>query len=210
MWTAFVDLLQVALAVATQVFGGSLAAGIIAVSLTLRLALLPLTYTMARESHRRSALLKKVQPELTRLRERYGNDPRRLVSAQAALFRRHGLRLVDARSLLGGLVQLPFVLGMYSAVRQAIAGVTGGRFLWIRNITRPDAVLAVLVAALTYAMIALGPQPQQGSRFVMLLPAVVTFVVLLKLSAGFGLYWGASSLVGTVQSSLLRRARAAG
>lgn len=211
MWSAFVGLLQAALGVATQVFGGDLAAGIIAVSLTLRLALLPLTHAMARESHRRTTLLRKLQPELMRLRERYKRDPSRLLAEHGAVLRRHRLRLVDTRSLLGGVVQMPFVLGMYTAVRRALTGATSGRFLWIQNITRPDTLLAVFVAAMTYAMMALSPQfQQQSSRLLAVLPAMVTFVILLKLSAGFGLYWGASSLVGTVQSLLLRRARAAG
>ena len=207
MWTAFVELLQAMLGTATQVFGGNLAAGIIAASLTLRLALLPLTYRMARASQRRAALLRELQPELQRLQARYRKDPARLMTEHQALFRRHGLSLVDGRSLLGGLVQTPIVLGMYTAVRHAISGAAGGRFLWIQNITRPDPLLAILVASLTYAMMQLSPQlHQQGSQLLVLVPAVITFVFLLKLSAGFGLYWGASTLVGTVQNLMLNRA----
>lgn len=207
MWSAFVELLQAVLGTATQVFGGNLAAGIIAASLTLRLALLPLTYRMARASQRRAALLRELQPELQRLQARYRKDPTRLMTEQQALFRRHGLSLVDGRSLLGGLVQTPIVLGMYTAVRHAIAGTAGGRFLWIQNITRPDPLLAVLVASLTYAMMQLSPQlHQQGSQWLVLVPAVITFVFLLKLSAGFGLYWGASTLVGTAQNLMLNYA----
>ena len=211
IWSAFVDVLQAVLGTATQVFGGNLAAGIIAVSFTLRVALLPLTYSMARAGQRRTALLKKLEPELQRLRERYSKDPGRFMTEHNEVLRRHGLALVDGRSLLGAMAQAPIMIGMYTAVRNAIAGTVGGRFLWIQNITRPDALLAVVVASTTYAMMQLSPQlQQQGSRLLVVVPAIVTFVILLKLSAGFGLYWGASSLVGTAQSLLLRRARAAG
>lgn len=211
MWSAFVDLLQAVLGTATQVFGGNLAAGIIAVSLTLRVALLPLTYPMARATQRRSALLKQIEPELKLLRERFSKDPSRLMAEHSAVFRRHGLSVVDGRSLLGGLVQTPIVLGMYSAVRHALAAAAGGRFLWIQNITRPDALLALLVATMTFTMMQLSPQLQTGSsRLVVVLPTILTFMILLKLGAGFGLYWGASTLVGTVQNLMLRRARASG
>jgi YidC/Oxa1 family membrane protein insertase len=211
LWNAFVDLLQAVLGVATQLFGGNLAAGIIGVSLTLRLALLPLTYAMARESQRRAILLKRLEPELRRLRERYQTDPSRLMTEHALVLRRHGLQLVDTRSLLGSIVQMPFVLGMYTAVRRALLGVTSGRFAWIQNITRPDTLLAALVAGLTGMMMVLSPHTHAPStRVLLVVPAIITFFVLLKLSAGYGLYWGASSLIGTIQNLLLRRVRAAG
>jgi YidC/Oxa1 family membrane protein insertase len=210
-WSAFLDLLQAVLGTATQAFGGNLGAGIIAVSLTLRVFLLPLTYPMARASQRRAALLEQMQPELKRLRERFGKDPSRLMSEHKAVFRKHGLSLLDGRSLLGALVQTPIVLGMYTAVRHALTSAAGGRFLWIQNITRPDALLALLVATMTYAMMQLSPQLQTGgSRLLVVVPTILTFLILMKLGAGFGLYWGASTLVGTVQNLMLRRARAAG
>ncbi len=45
IWATFIELLQAGLFFLTQVSGGSLAVGIIALSLTVRLALFPLTYT---------------------------------------------------------------------------------------------------------------------------------------------------------------------
>ena len=40
----------------------------------------------------------------------------------------------------------------------------------------------------------------------LLLPAAVMLLVLLKFSAGLGLYWGTSTAVAVVQSLLVRRA----
>lgn len=208
LWSGFVDTLGAALGVATQCFGGNLGAGIVALTLVVRAALLPVTYAAARHAHRRAALLKALEPELRRLRERYRTDSPHLVAEHGALLRRHGLATVDARGLLRGLAQTPFVLGMYAAVRRALAAAAGGRFLWIPNITRPDAALAFLVAALTMAMVALAPHARgQSVRVLVVLPAALSVIVLLKLSAGYGLYWGASSLVGTVQALMLRRHR---
>jgi membrane protein insertase Oxa1/YidC/SpoIIIJ len=119
--------------------------------------------------------------------------------------------MVDARGLLCTLVQAPVVIGMYSAVRRAMRAATGGRFLWIPNITRPDVVLATLVAALTGVAMALAPHARaQPTRLLLLMPAALTFLVLMKMSAAYGLYWGASSVVSTVQALLLRRQRVTG
>ncbi len=37
------------------------------------------------------------------------------------------------------------------------------------------------------------------------MPVVMTLVFLMRMSAGYGLYWGASTIVGGVQSFMLRR-----
>ncbi len=208
IWTAFIELLQSVLFAATQVCGGNLGVGIIASGLTLRLALFPLTYRMARESRRRALLMSKLQPEIARLRKRHKENPGALVTAQAELFRRRGVKLFDGRSLLGGVVQMPFALGMYTVVRRALSVANPGRFLWIPNIGRPDVLLAIGVSLLTYAMVSLGAHVgPQASRAMLVIPALVTLLALLKFSAGLGLYWGASSAVGVVQGILLRRAR---
>jgi len=208
IWTLLVELLQSVLYTATQAFGGNLGVGIIAAGLALRLALFPLTYRMARESRQRALLLSKLQPEIARLRKRHKENPGALVTAQAELFRRRGVKLFDGRSLLGGVVQMPFALGMYTVVRRALSVANPGRFLWIPNIGRPDVMLAVGVSLLTYAMVSLGAHVgPQASRAMLVIPALVTLVALLKFSAGLGLYWGASSAVGVAQGILLRRAR---
>ncbi len=208
LWTVFVDLIQSLLFAATQACGGNLALGIIAAGIGLRLALLPLTYRIARATHQRSKKIALLRPELTRIQKVYEDDMAGMAAAQIALFKRHDLKLFDGRSIIGSLIQMPFVIAMYSAVRTAIAAANPGKFLWIQNISRPDFFLAVGVSALTYGMMLLAPQiSQQGSKFFTVLPAIITFVVLLKFSAGLGLYWGASSALGVVQGLMLKRAR---
>jgi len=209
-WTHFLDLLQVGLFAATQASGGSLAGGIIPFSLAVRLTLLPLTYALAREAQRRSAILRKLQPAVARLRQRYQSDPTRLAAEHARLLRRHGLKLVDSRGLLGAIVQLPFVTGVYKVIGWALASGNGGRFLWIQNIARPDVALGLLAAALAYAVARMSPVLQEpSSRVWTVVPAVLTFLFLVKLSAGFGLYWASSSAVSVVEALLLRRKRIA-
>lgn len=206
IWATFIELLQAGLFFLTQVSGGSLAVGIIALSLTVRLALFPLTYRLACRARARSLRLAKAEPELKRLRKRYEKDPARLFQETMAVQRRHGVSMADGKSMLGGLVQIPVVMGMYTVVRRALEATAGGRFLWISNISRPDPILAVFVSLITLTAVMLGPQlTQQGGRWLMVLPAVATLFVMLKFSAGLGLYWGASSAVAVVQAALVRR-----
>jgi len=207
LWTTFLDLLQSLLFATTQLWGGSVGFGIITLSLVFRLLLLPLTYAIARDGYQRALGMRRLQPHLRRLQERYGEDPARLAQEQLKLYRHYGVKLIEPRSLLGGLLQLPLFAGMYTAIRRVLASGLGGRWLWVPDVARPDAWLALLVAGLVGATVMLAPQASpQFSRWLLVLPAaVVTGVMLLKLSAGMGLYWGASSVVGIVQAVLVRR-----
>ena len=54
LWTTFLDLLQSLLFTTTQLWGGSVGFGIVTLSLTFRLLLLPVTYAIARDAYRRS------------------------------------------------------------------------------------------------------------------------------------------------------------
>jgi membrane protein insertase Oxa1/YidC/SpoIIIJ len=107
-----------------------------------------------------------------------------------------------------GVIAIPFAAALYSVVREAAR--TGGRFLWIRNLSRPDALLG-LVGALIAAIAALtSPVSQQTAaqgmqRVAMIVPILITFLVASKVASGVGVYWIASSAVSTGERMLARR-----
>jgi YidC/Oxa1 family membrane protein insertase len=122
------------------------------------------------------------------------------------LFRREGVSPLPLTGCLGTVIQIPVLLALFSAVRGCVAA--GGRFLWIRNIARPDFLLTVAVTAVTAATGAMAANsPGQQKALMIAVPTVITIFVLLKLSAGIGLYWGVSSLVSLLQTAILRRER---
>jgi membrane protein insertase Oxa1/YidC/SpoIIIJ len=92
--------------------------------------------------------------------------------------------MVPLGGCLGALLQMPVLLALFAAVRQCAA--FGGRFLWIRDISKPDVVLGVVVAMVTGASIAAGPQPDMSAqqRFLMQgLPVVLTVITLWQMAA---------------------------
>jgi membrane protein insertase Oxa1/YidC/SpoIIIJ len=99
---------------------------------------------------------------------------------------------------------MPVFLGLFSAVRKCAA--FGGKFFWVQNIAKPDAILALLVAATTCGAVAVTrTTPEQNKALLLLLPAVMTVVALWQLSAGVALYWGVSSLFSLLQATIVRR-----
>src|SRR5438094_3939389 len=95
MHLGFADFFRAAIFAAAHVFAGILGAGIVAVSLGVRLALLPLTIRLARRALAQQAILARLQPELQRLQARYGNDTAARWQRTQALYRREGLRPFD-------------------------------------------------------------------------------------------------------------------
>ena len=208
MHLSFADFFRAAIFAAAHVFAGSLGAGIVAVSLGVRLALLPLTIRLARRALAQQAILARLQPELQRLQARYGNDPAARWRRTQALYRREGLRLFDPAAVLGGLVQLPVLAGVYAAVRQGLGAASS--FLWIANLLRPDVWLAISVALLS-ALVAYvtGRAGQTGrgaaSTTAVWLSAGFVLLAAWRASAALVLSWGAGSLGTLVQGLLLRR-----
>ena len=204
IWVGFVDALETLLFVLTQTFGGNLAWAIVAFSLGVRIALLPLTYRIARQTQANRAKLLALRPDLEKLQQRFRKDPRRLMTETSRLYAKHDYK--PTAGLLGTMIQLPFILGAFQALRSMLAGAASGRFFWISNIARPDIGLALVVTVLTYVVTLMSPQIGSQARWLVIgIPVVMTLVILMRMSAAYGLYWGASTIVGGIQSFMLRR-----
>ena len=80
IWASFADALEASLLVLTQAFGGNLAWAIVAFSLGVRIALLPLTYRIGRQVQANRTKLLALRPTLEKLQQRFRKDPRRLMT----------------------------------------------------------------------------------------------------------------------------------
>lgn len=204
VWDVFVGLLGALLLMLAQSFGGNLGLAIMTLSFVARVALLPLTMRLARRAQARQVILLALEPKIRELRLKYQSDPQRFHAELLKLYRRHGYSPMDSGGFLGGLAQLPIVVGLYSAISRGL-GEAGG-FLWISNLARPDPILTLLIGALTYLVSIISPDlPQQSRILVSLIPALATVYFVWNLASGIGLYWVTSAAVGVLQVALVRR-----
>jgi YidC/Oxa1 family membrane protein insertase len=207
LWTHAVDVIREAMFAYAQISNGNVAYGIMAVTFLARLALLPLTVKLATSAAVQQEAMRRVAPELEVIRTKFKKDPARLAEETRRLLAREGVSMIPRAGCVGVLVQAPVFLALFDAVRQCAAA--GGRFLWIRDISRPDVALAILVAAVTAGSMVAGPQPDvptQQRHLLLIIPAVFTLLALWQMAAGVGLYWGVSSVVGVAQGLIVRRA----
>ena len=208
MWDGFVELIRIGILGAAHLCGGSLGAGIISVSVALRLALLPLTLRLAREARMQQVRLSALKPRVEALQRRHGHDPARLLRETQALYRANGIRLLTPIRLVGTLIQIPLLGGLFAAVRAGLGARV--RFLWIRNLAAPDVPLTALVTMLAAALMVWGSRGQAptspASASVLLLIGVGgTLFFLWSASSAVALSFGAGSLVSGLQTWLLIR-----
>ncbi len=206
LWSHTVDVIREAMFAYAQISNGNVAYGIMAVTFLARLALLPLTIKLAAAVAVQQEAMRRVAPELEAVREKFKTNPARLAEETRRVLARAGVSMIPRAGCIGALLQAPVFLALFDAVRQCAAA--GGRFLWIRDISKPDIVLAVLVAALTAGSMVAGPQPDvpaQQRQLLLIMPALFTLLALWQMAAGVGLYWGISSVVGVAQGVIVRR-----
>jgi YidC/Oxa1 family membrane protein insertase len=204
VWAQFVDLIYGVLVCVSTALGGSMGWAIAVVSLVVRVVMLPLTLRMAYRGLETQLTLRRLEPQLKRVRAKYKKDQRRVAEETALLYRKHGVKLADGRSMLSMVLQLPIFLGLSGAIRRGLGD--GGSFLWVKNIATPDLPLAAICAGLAALSASLAPGLSASQRTPMvLLPALLTLVFLSRLAAGLSIYALAQGLVGLGQAVLVRR-----
>jgi YidC/Oxa1 family membrane protein insertase len=205
MWDAFVAGIRGSMFLTAQVCSGSLGAGVLVVSLALRLALLPLTLRLAARARAHQAAMAALGPELERLRERYAKDPMKYWRTSAELMRRHGIRPADPAAVMSLLVQAPLLFGLFSAVRTGVGG--GVRFLWVRDLAKADIGLTVVVTVLTAMAVVTTPATMPASQAQVLLAVAVigTAVFLWTTASSVAPSVGAGALVSLIQNWLVSR-----
>jgi YidC/Oxa1 family membrane protein insertase len=185
---------------------------IILMTLIVRSALLPLTWTIARRAESRRRSLQRLKPVLDRLKQQFAGDRQRYAQEMTRLYQREGVTFLDPTSFFGSMVQFPVFLGIFQVLR----GIQrAGRFLWVADLARPDLWLAVIAGAATAALMVTNPDlPQHVRLMLIVVPALFAMIAALKVSAALSLYWTTTNLFSGVQTIVLRvvlsrRARAA-
>ena len=189
-------------------------------------------FPLANKSYRAMAKMKTMQPEIQKLKERFGEDKARLNQETMALYKR-----VGANPMAGCLpifIQIPVFYSLYKVLYVTIEMRHQPFFGWIHDLSAPDPTSFVNLFGLlpftpphiSFLMIGLWPiimgctqflqqklSPQSmdpmQAKMMMLLPIVFTYM-LSQFAAGLVIYWSWNNLLSIAQQwVILRRATAA-
>ena len=191
---------------------GNYGIDIILLTLLVKLAFFPLS----NKSFKSMTEMRKLQPQLERLREQYQDDRERLNKEMMELYRRYKINPLGG--CLPMLVQLPVFIGLYQALSHAIELRQAPFFGWIQDLSQPDRlgivelpfieppgipVLTLLMGGTMLVQQAMTPatgDPTQ-QKMMMFMPLVFT-VMFVNFPAGLVLYWLVNNVLSIVQQYL--------
>ena len=202
LWTEWLNFLSGFLGFLSSQVGLGEGLAIIALTFLVRTMILPLAWPGAYRGCIRQKKIARLQPELHRLKEQFGDQPRLYAEQLAALYRKNGMSATDGRALLSALAQLPILLGVYNVLRKGLRG----RFLWAADLSRPDPWLALLAGLATVLLMSANPDLPEHMRLVLIIvPSILTVIVALKVASALSLYWTATNCYSAVQTAVLHR-----
>jgi YidC/Oxa1 family membrane protein insertase len=201
LWTYWLSAIQSLLTYLSSEVGLGAGLGIVALTLMLRTAILPISWRVAYRGSIRQKKMLGLQPALARLKLECGDEPRIYAQRTMKLYQEHGMSVMDWRSILGSLVQMPLFLGMYQTLR---AGANGARFLWVETLSRPDPWFALLAGLTTALVMAANPDlPEHMRLLLIVVPSILAAVVALKFCSALALYLTVSNCYSAIQTGVL-------
>ncbi|WP_437184876.1 membrane protein insertase YidC [Planctomicrobium sp. SH668] len=196
------------------------ALAIIALTIVVRSAMIPLSKKQAIEAEK----MRIFAPKLKEIQERYKNQPEEFAKAYREFQRKHNYQ--PLMGCLPALIQLPIFLGLYSCLSHAV-DLRLAKFLWIDNLAAPDALFALpftvpffgwtefnLLPFVTVALFVVQqklftPPPtsdEQALQYKMM-NYMMIFIgfAFYRVPAGLCVYFIASSLWGIAERLLLKK-----
>jgi len=186
-------------------------ASIIAMTVVIRLAILPLTFKGVVGMQQ----MQRLQPEIKKLQERYKDDRQRMQQETMRLYKEHKVNPLG--SCLPLALQIPFFIALFYLLRgeafnQDIHAIPGAeRFLFIPDLGDPATgwVLAVLVVLyigtqLGASLVSLATADKTQKRIFLALPFVFVLFIL-NFPTGLIVYWITTNLWTVGQQLLVKK-----
>ncbi len=175
---------------------------IILLTILMRLFMLPFTLRGERSMKKGGDMQKKMQY----LQQKYKNDPERLRIEQAELIKKYGMPQLSG--CLPLLIQFPMFIALNRVLSNSIELYNAPFFGWITDLSAPDPYyLLPALIGISMFVHALSLDPKQ--RTMMMVAALMIGAFSINFASGLLLYISVSSLLGIVQSKLLRKPKAA-
>ncbi|RME86526.1 MAG: membrane protein insertase YidC, partial [Zetaproteobacteria bacterium] len=150
------------------------------------------------------AAMRKIQPEIERLRELYGDDRQRMAEELMKLYRKHKVNPVSG--CLPIFIQIPVFFALYKVLLVSIEMRHAPFVGWIKDLSAPDPyfVLPVLMGLSMYIQQRLNPQPSDPmqARLMQFMPVAFTLMFLF-FPSGLVLYWFTNNLLSILQQWLV-------
>jgi YidC/Oxa1 family membrane protein insertase len=163
-------------------------------------------FKLSATSYRSMARMRAVAPQLTRLKELYGDDRQRMSQEMMALYKKEKI------NPLGGclpiLVQMPVFIALYWVLFESVQLRHAPFMLWIQDLSQMDPyfILPILMGASMMLQMHLNPTPPDPmqAKIMKMMPIIFT-VFFLWFPAGLVLYWLTNNVLSIAQQWYITR-----
>lgn len=184
-------------------------------------------WPLATKSYKSMAEMRKLQPLMQELREKYKGDKTKLNQEMMALYKTYKVNPMGG--CLPMLIQLPVFLALYSMLYQAIELRHAPFFGWITDLSAPDRlfhfhpsfhvpymqppygipVLTLIMGASMLLQQKMTPTPGDPAqaKMMMLMPIIFT-VIFINFSSGLVIYWLVGNILSMLQQYYVQRKKA--
>jgi YidC/Oxa1 family membrane protein insertase len=185
-------------------------------------------FPLANKSYAAMSKMKALQPEMEKLKERYGEDRQRMNQELMQLYRRE--KVNPAAGCLPILVQIPVFFALYKVLYTTIEMRHQPFYGWIKDLSAPDpltiltgfglfhwqvpeflhffniGIWPLIMGVTMYLQQKLNPQPTDPvqARVFQFLPILFTFM-LAPFAAGLVIYWAWSNTLSIAQQYTIMR-----
>ena len=203
---------------------GNFGLAILLLTVLIKIAFFPL----ANKSYRSMSRLKKLQPKMVEIRDRYKDDRQRQNQAMMELYKNEGANPMSGCFPI--LIQIPVFFALYKVLFVTIEMRHAPFFGWIQDLSAPDplglltvfglvpwdvpqslqivniGIWPIIMGASMYLQQKLNPQPADPTqqKVFMLLPIVFTFL-LGSFPAGLVIYWAWNNTLSIAQQWVIMR-----
>ncbi|MFQ5938726.1 MAG: membrane protein insertase YidC [Alphaproteobacteria bacterium] len=203
---------------------GNYGLAIILLTVIIKLVFFPL----ANRSYRAMSRMKKLQPKMVKIRERFKDDKQRMNQELMALYKREKANPVSG--CLPILIQIPVFIGLYIVLFVTIEMRHAPFYLWVKDLAAPDplgmltlfglfdwepsglvaainiGVWPIIMGLTMYLQMKLNPQPADPvqAKLFAILPIVFTFI-LAQFPVGLVIYWAWNNLLSIAQQWMIMK-----
>ncbi|HHF7347541.1 TPA: membrane protein insertase YidC [Legionella feeleii] len=201
-WLWFLSSLLFSLMKAIHSVVGNWGWSIVLVTVLIKLAF----YRLSATSYKSMASMRKLQPKLQALRERYGDDKAKMSQATMELYRQEKV------NPLGGclpiIIQIPVFIALYWVLLESVELRQAPFIFWIKDLAVADPyhVLPIIMGATMLIQQRLNPAPPDPmqAKIMMFLPILFTGL-FWNFPAGLVLYWIVNNALSILQQWYITR-----
>ena len=192
------------LGIDAKVFGGITNWGICIIFLTLIVKLL--FFKLSEKSYKSMARMRKIQPKMAALKERYGDDKQQFSQEMMRMYQKEKINPLGG--CLPMLVQMPVFIALYWVLKESVELRHEPFFGWIVDLSAKDPwfLLPVLMGVSMWFQMRLNPAPPDPTqaKVMQMMPFIFTFM-FMWFPAGLVLYWVSNNILSIAQQWYITR-----